>query len=151
MAGTFTKIYIHLVFSIKHRECLIQPSWEEELYGYIFNLIDNKKHKAFVVNGHRDHVHILFSLNPSLSLSDIVRDLKNNSSKFVNEKRFTNHKFQWQEGYGAFSYSESKINTVFHYIKNQKEHHRTMSFMEEYKEMLNKFNVEYEEKYLMDY
>jgi REP element-mobilizing transposase RayT len=136
MANTYTQLTVHVVFAVKHRENLIRKEVREELYKYIAGIVQNKNHKILSINGVQDHVHILIGLNPSLALSDLVRDIKNNSSKFINEKKWAVGKFQWQEGYGAFSYSRSQRAQLIHYIQNQELHHKKSSFREEYLEML---------------
>mgnify|MGYP000869512629 CR=1 FL=1 len=143
MPGTFSQIYIQVVFAVKGRESLIDTSWEEELYKYIAGIVRNKEQKLIAINGMPDHIHILIGLRPSCCLSDLVREIKKSSNDFIKEKKFTKHKFQWQEGYGAFSYSHSALNNVVAYIENQKEHHKKQSFRAEYLEFLKKFEVEF--------
>lgn len=151
MAGTFYQVYIQVVFAVKGRENLIQKSWKEELNKYIAGIIDAKNQKSIIVNGVSDHIHCFIGLKPSMLISDLVRDIKNNSSKFVNEKRFVVGKFQWQEGYGVFSYAHSQIDQVYNYILNQEDHHRTKTFKEEYQEFLNKFQIEHKPEYLFEW
>jgi putative transposase len=151
MAGTFTQIYIQVVFAVKRRENLISSSWKNELYKYIAGIINKKNQKSIIVNGAMDHVHAFIGLRPSMSISDLVRDIKNNSTNFINEKKFSKHKFSWQEGYGAFSYGHSQIDAVYNYIRNQEEHHRKKTFREEYLQFLKKFQIEYNEKYLFEW
>lgn len=151
MAGTYTQIYIQVVFAVKGRENLILKSWKDELHKYIAGIIKGKQQKSIIVNGTSDHVHAFISLRPSISISDLVRDVKNNSSNFVNNKKFVKRKFSWQEGYGAFSYAHSQIENVYNYILNQEKHHRKKTFHEEYMDFLNKFAVEYKEKYLFEW
>lgn len=151
MAGTFSQIYIQYVFAVKGRENLLQKPWRDEVFKYISGIISGKNQKAIIVNGVADHVHVFVGLNPSMCISDLARDIKNNSSKFINEQKFTNHKFSWQEGYGAFTYSHSQVKNVYQYIANQEEHHKNKSFQEEYIGFLEKFEVEYNEKYLFDW
>jgi Transposase IS200 like. len=150
MADTFSQIYIQIVFAVKGRENLISPSWENELYKYMTGIIQNKGQKLLCINGMADHVHILIGLKPACCLSDLVREIKKSSNTFIKEKRFIKYNFQWQEGFGAFSYSRSDLDNIILYIKNQKEHHRVQSFREEYIDFLNKFNVSYDEKYLFE-
>ena len=137
MSSTFSQIYIQIVFAVKGRQSLIQQSWEEELYKYITGIIQNKGQKILAINGMPDHVHILIGMKPSCNLSDLVREVKKASNGFINEKKFCPYKFEWQEGYGAFSYSHSALENVFGYIANQKEHHRKKSFREEYVDFLS--------------
>jgi REP element-mobilizing transposase RayT len=151
MAGTYSQLYIQVVFAVKGRENLIAKTWKDELHKYISGIITNKEQKAIIVNGMPDHIHAFIGLKPSMKISDLVRDIKNNSSNFINEKRFVRGKFSWQEGYGAFSYSHSHIENVYNYILNQEEHHKRRSFMEEYLELLKKFEIEYNEKYLFEW
>lgn len=151
MAGTFSQIYIQIVFAVKGRQNLISKEWKEELYKYISGIITNKDQKSIIVNGVSDHVHIFVGLKPAMAISDLVRDIKNNSSNFINEKKFINGKFSWQEGYGAFSYSHSQIEQVYNYILNQEKHHQKQTFKEEYLEFLQKFEIEYDEKYLFEW
>lgn len=148
MANTFSQIYIHVIFSVKRWEYLISNQWKEELYKYITGIIRNKNQKLLIINGMPDHLHLLIGLKPDKSLSDLVRDIKNNSSNFINEKGFVKGKFSWQEGFGAFSYSDSQLNKIINYIKNQELHHQKKSFKEEYIEILKKFKIDYNEKYL---
>ena len=151
MAGTFTQIYIQYVFAVKGRENLLQSQWRDEIFKYISGIIKGKNQKPIIVNGTADHVHVFVGLKPAVSVSDLIRDIKNNSSKFINDKKLLNGKFSWQEGYGAFSYSHSQIENVYQYIANQEEHHRKKTFKEEYLDFLQKFEVEFDEKYLFDW
>lgn len=151
MAGTFSQIYIQIVFVVKGRQNLIQKHRREELYRYISGIITGKNQKAIIVNGVADHVHVFVGLRSGMSVADIARDIKNNSSKFINEKGWIKGHFSWQEGYGAFSYSHSHIEKVYEYILNQEEHHKKESFKEEYLSFLKKFEVDYQEKYLFDW
>jgi REP element-mobilizing transposase RayT len=150
MSGTFSQIYIQVVFAVQNRQNLIQDEWKHELYKYIAGIIHAKNQKSIIINGMPDHIHIFFGLKPSLAISDLVRDIKNNSSNFINERKLVIGKFFWQEGYSAFSYSYSQINRVYNYILNQEKHHKRKTFMEEYKELLDKFHVEYDDKYLFE-
>lgn len=149
--STFSQIYIQVVFAVKGRNSLISQSWEEELYKYITGIITNKGQKLIAINGMSDHIHILIGMKPSCCLSDLVREIKKASNIFINEKKFTNFKFEWQEGYGAFSYSHSVLDNVIKYIQNQKEHHKKKSFKEEYIDFLKKFEVEYKDEYLFNW
>jgi REP element-mobilizing transposase RayT len=151
MAGTFSQIYIQIVFAVSSRENLIQKNWNVELYKYISGIIQGKGQKPIVVNGYKNHIHVFVGIKPSIALSDLVRDIKNNSSKFVNEKKWVMGKFSWQEGYGAFSYSHSQIESVYNYILNQEVHHKKITFREEYNEILKKFEIEYSDKYLFEW
>jgi REP element-mobilizing transposase RayT len=151
MASTFSQIYIQYVFSVRNRENSLQKSWRDEVFKYMAGIIKNKGQKSIIINGIEDHVHILVGLKPAMNIADLIRDIKNNSSNFINEKNFVIGRFSWQEGYGAFSYSHSQLNTIYSYIANQEEHHRTKSFREEYIDFLKKFEIEYDEKYLFNW
>ena len=151
MAGTFSQIYIQVVFAVKGRENLIDKSWKEELNKYIAGIIKGKEQKSIIVNGVSDHIHIFVGLKPAMSISNLVRDVKNNSTNFINEKGLLKKKFSWQGGYGAFSYSHSHIERVYNYILNQEQHHRKKTFKEEYLGLLKKFEIPYDEKYLFDW
>lgn len=148
MANTYTQIHIQAVFSVQNRQCIISDSWKNELYKYITGIIKNNKHKPLAINGMPDHIHILFGLRPAQSISGLLQDIKGNSSKWINEKKFVKGKFSWQEGYGAFSYRKSDIPQIINYIRNQQEHHRRKSFTEEYLELLKEFNIDYDERYI---
>lgn len=151
MAGTYSQIYIQIVFAVNGRENLLQKPWREEVFKYISGIVKGKNQKPIIVNGISNHVHLFVGLKPSISVSDLVRDVKNNSSNFINEQRFVRGKFSWQEGFGSFSYAHSQIEQVYQYILNQEEHHKKKSFREEYLDFLKKFDVEYDEKYLFDW
>ena len=151
MPGTFSQIYIQIVFAVKGRQNLIGKEWKDELHKYISGIITNKGQKSIIVNGVADHVHIFVGLKPATAISDLVRDIKNNSSNFINDKKFVKGKFSWQEGYGAFSYAHSQIENVYQYIANQEEHHKKKSFKEEYLDFLQKFEIDYNEKYLFEW
>lgn len=151
MPNTYTQIYIHIVFAVKKREYQIREQIREELQKYITGIIQNRKHKLLAIYCMPNHVHILIGYNPEQSLSDLVRDIKACSSKYINDKNLSKTKFNWQEGYGAFSYSKSQIDRVIKYINNQPRHHAKKSFREEYLEILRKFEIEYDEKYLFDW
>ncbi|HNX88460.1 MAG TPA: IS200/IS605 family transposase [Paludibacteraceae bacterium] len=148
MAGTFSQIYIQVVFAVQNRESMIQSSWEEELYKYIAGIIRNKGQKLLAINGMPDHIHFLFGMKASCCLSDLVREIKKSSNDFIKDKKFSKPKFNWQEGYGAFSYSHSQIDSVIKYIMKQKEHHKKNTFREEYLDFLKRFEIEFEEEYL---
>jgi REP element-mobilizing transposase RayT len=151
MAGAFTQIYIQYVFAVKGRENLLQKPWRDEVFRYIAGIIKGRDQKPIIVNGVADHVHVFVGLKPSVCVSELVRDIKNNSSKFINDQRFLKGKFSWQEGYGAFSYSHSQIESVYNYIDKQEEHHRKKTFREEYLDFLQRFEISYDEKYLFDW
>ena len=151
MPGTFSQIYIQYVFAVRGRQNLLLPAWRNELFKYIAGIIKGKNHKPIIVNGHSDHVHAFVGLTPSTSISDLIRDIKNNSSNFINDQNWLRNKFSWQEGYGAFSYSHSQIENVYQYILNQEEHHKKKTFRDEYLDFLKKFEIEYDEKYLFEW
>lgn len=148
MANTYTQIHIQVVFTVQNRDCIIQNSWKEELYKYISGVIQNHKHKVLAINGMPDHLHILIGMRPTQSLSDLMQDVKGSSSKWINQKRFTKGKFSWQEGFGAFSYGKSQITQVIDYIKNQELHHQKRTFLEEYKDFLEKFEVDFDQRFI---
>jgi REP element-mobilizing transposase RayT len=151
MAGTFSQIYIHYVFTVNGRENLLQKPWREEVFKYIAGIIKGKNQKPIIVNGVADHVHVFVGLKPTMRISDLIRDIKNNSSNFINEKRFLRGKFSWQEGYGTFSLAHSQLNDAYQYILNQEEHHHKKTFKKEYLELLRKYEIEYNERYLFDW
>jgi putative transposase len=151
MPSTYSQIYIQIVFAVKGRQSLIQVSWEEDLYKYITGIVQNKGQKMLAINGMPDHIHLLIGMKPSCNLSDLVREIKKASNGFINDKKFCPFKFEWQEGYGAFSYSHSALNNVIGYIHNQKEHHQKKSFRDEYIDFLKKFEVEFKEEYVFDW
>lgn len=149
--GVFTQLYIHLVFAVKYRDRLLKENHRPELYKYISGIVTNHKHKSIIINGMPDHVHILVGLNPDMSISDLVREIKRSSSLFINERKWFVGKFGWQEGYGAFSYSRSQLDSIYNYILNQHVHHKKRTFREEYLELLKKFEIEYDERYLFEF
>jgi REP element-mobilizing transposase RayT len=151
MAGTFSQIYIHVVFAVQGRNSLIKAEWEEELYKYITGIVSNKGQKMLAINGAANHIHFLIGMKPSCCLSDLVREIKKASNSFIKEKKFTRFQFSWQEGYGAFSYSHSHLDNIIGYIMNQKEHHKKRSFREEYLDFLKKYEIEFDEEYLFDW
>lgn len=148
MPNTYTQLYSHIVFAVKYREAIIQPEWEESLYKYITGIVQNNGHKLIAINSVPDHLHLLVGLNPSQALSDLMRLVKGDSSEFINKQRYTRQKFQWQQGYAAFSNSHSQIDAVAKYILNQKQHHLKKSFREEYVRILKDYSIEYEEQYI---
>jgi REP element-mobilizing transposase RayT len=151
MAGTYSQIYIQYVFAVKGRENLLQKPWREEIFKYMSGIIKGKNQKPIIVNGVANHVHVFVGLKPVMRISDLVRDIKNNSSNFINEQKYVKGLFQWQEGYGVFSYAHSQIDDVYQYILNQEAHHRKKTFKEEYLEFLQKYKIEYDEGYLFDW
>lgn len=151
MPNTYSQIYIQIVFTVKGRLNLIPAKHREELHKYISGIVQNRDQKLFAIFCMPDHVLLLVSIKPFIAISDLARDIKAASSQFINEKKWVQGKFSWQEGFGAFSYSKSQVNNVVNYILNQEEHHRTRSFREEYLEFLEKFEVQYDEKYLFEW
>ncbi|MBI5404521.1 MAG: IS200/IS605 family transposase [Ignavibacteriae bacterium] len=150
MANTFTQLYVHIVFSVKGRKNALQTENKESLHKYITAIVQKRNVKMMAINSMPDHIHIFLGLCPDISVSDIVRDIKHSSTNFINNKRWANGIFYWQEGYGAFTYSQSQINNVVKYIINQEIHHHKKTFREEYIELLKLFNIQYDEKYLFD-
>ena len=148
MANTYTQIYIHVVFAVEDRQTIIKPEHNDELQKYITGIVSGQKQKLIAINNMPDHLHMLVGIKPDMALSDLVRDVKAGSSKFINEKHWVPGKFSWQEGFGAFSYSRSQLGAVIRYIENQQKHHAKKSFREEYVELLEKFGVEYDPRYL---
>jgi REP element-mobilizing transposase RayT len=148
MAGTYTQIHIQAVFAVSRRECLIAREWKSELYRYITGIIQKNGHKLLAINGISDHVHIFFGMRPAQSLSGLLQDVKGDSTKWINSRNFIPHRFSWQEGYGAFSYSKSDVSRLIGYVDRQEMHHRSKSFITEYREFLDQFQVEYDERYL---
>lgn len=151
MADTFSQIYIQTVFAVQNRNALILPAWEEELYKYITGIVRNKGQKMLSINGSSNHIHFLIGMKPTCCLSDLVREIKKSSDAFISDKNFTTFKFQWQEGFGSFSYSHSQLSDVIHYIENQKEHHKKRTFKEEYLAFLKAFEIEFKDEYLFDW
>ncbi|MHC1704961.1 MAG: IS200/IS605 family transposase [Tenuifilaceae bacterium] len=149
--GAFTQLYVQIVFAVKNREAVLTTNIRNRVFEYIGGIITEKKHKSIIVNGVSSHIHILLGLNPSVSISDTVHDIKRSSSLFINSEKLCRGKFAWQEGYGAFTYSRSQLDNVYQYIKNQEVHHKENSFKDEYVQYLKKFEVEYDERFLFDF
>lgn len=148
MANTYSQLYIHIVFAVKGRENLIGKSWRDKLFQYITGIVSNKNQKLFAINGVADNIHILLSMNPDGKLSDLVRDIKANSSRWINDYNYVKGKFEWQAGFGAFSVSASQVPTVVNYIHQQEVHHRTKTFREEYLDFLQAYEIEYKPEFL---
>lgn len=148
MANTYTQIHIQVVFTVQNRDCVIRKTWKNELYKYLTGIIQNHNHKVLAINGMPDHIHILIGMRSTQSLSDLIQDIKGDSSKWINQKGFVKGQFSWQEGYGAFSYSKSHVNNVIDYIKTQEIHHQKKSFIDEYHDFLKKFEIDYDERYI---
>jgi len=151
MANTYSQITIHLIFAVKNRDYLLQSDFRDEIFMYISGIFKNLNQKLICINGIPNHIHILFGLNPDSSISNVVRDVKRFSTKFINEKRYLKGKFAWQEGYAAFSYSRSQRDKVINYINNQEKNHKVKTFKEEYIELLEKFEIEYKSEYLFNW
>lgn len=151
MADVFSQLYIQTVFAVKNRKALIRPEWEEELYKYTTGIVQTRGHKMLAIGGMPDHVHIFIGLKPVESISDLVREIKNATNDFIKEQQFSPFKFDWQAGYGAFSYSRSHMDAVCRYILNQKEHHKKRTFEEEFLKMLQDFGVEIGKKKMFDF
>ena len=151
MANTYTQIYIHIVFAVQGRYNLIPKTIREELHKYITGIVQNRNQKMLAILCMPDHTHILVGMKPDISVSDLTRDIKAISSKFINDNRLLKGKFNWQIGFGAFSYSKSQIDSVVKYILNQEQHHKWKTFRHEYLELLEKFGIEYDEKYLFEW
>lgn len=151
MPNTYTQLYIQIVFAVKGRQNLISENNREELQKFITGIVQNREQKLLSIFAMPDHVHILVGMKPNMAISDLVRDIKAGSSKFINDSKWINGKFNWQEGYGAFSYSKSHLDAVVNYINNQREHHKVKTFKEEYIDFLHKFEIEYDEKYLFEW
>lgn len=150
MADTYSQIYIQIVFAVKGRDNLISSRWKDELYKYITGIITNEGQKLLAINGMPDHIHILIGLKPTATLSNIVRDIKANSSRFINERKWIEGKFEWQQGFGAFSYSHSQLTNVITYIQNQEEHHKTKTFSEEYIEFQKLYNIDFKNEFIFE-
>jgi putative transposase len=148
MENTYTQVHIHCVFAVKFRRSLIHVSWKNKLHQYIGGTIQRQRHKLITINSMPDHIHILFGLRPMQSISDLMRIVKGDSSEWINKNHLAPCRFQWQEGFGAFSYAKSQLKTVADYIDNQEKHHASISFLEEYKKTLDAFEVEYKNQYL---
>ena len=151
MANTYTQLHIHLIFATQRRAVLLTSEQCKEIQRYIGGIINNRNHKLLCIKVMPDHTHLLLSLQPTTALSDLVRDIKAISSKFINDHNLVPDKFHWQEGYGAFTYAHSQLSDVVHYIENQEEHHHKATFKEEYKSFLEKFTISYEERFLFDF
>jgi putative transposase len=151
MANTYSQISIHSVFAVKGRENIIVKEWRDDLHKYISGIITGEGATSLAVGGWKDHVHIFFAMPVAMRISDLVGAVKANSSKWINQNNFIKNKFQWQAGYGAFSHSKSQRDPVIKYIMNQEEHHKILTFKEEYLKMLNEFEVEYNEKFLFEF
>jgi putative transposase len=149
MANTFTQIYLHLVFAVQNRISLINVEWKVELYKYLNGIVQNNGHKLIAINGTANDLHLAVGYKPHQLIPDLLQDIKGNSSKWINERKFVRGKFKWQEGYGAFSFSHSHIERIVKYINNQEQHHKKQAFRQEYVELLKKYNLLFDEKYIL--
>src|SRR5688572_26910702 len=151
MANIYHQIYLQTVFAVKYRKAVIKKEWRPKLLGVIGNLINETNGKTIIVNGVEDHVHCFLGLKPVVSVSELMKTVKAKSSKYIDDHNLTSRKFEWQEGYGVFSYRQSDLDTIFKYIQNQEEHHKTRSFRDEYLDLLKEFKVTYDEQYIFQY
>ena len=151
MANTFSQIYLQFVFAVKHRQSLIAREYKEELHKYVTGLVQNRKAKMLAVHCMPDHIHLFVGFKPVVLISDFVKEIKVESNEFINNKNWIKGKFSWQEGYGVFSYSHSHIDAVVKYVLNQEKHHQKKTFKQEYHQLLEKFEIPFEEKYLFDF
>lgn len=151
MPNTYTQLYIQIVFAVKGRQSLIPKNNKDRLEKYITGIVQNKKCKMLAISCMPDHTHLFIGLHPEITISDLVRDVKSNSSSFINDEKIVAHKFSWQSGFGAFSYAQSQIDSVVKYVLNQEEHHKKKTFKEEYLEFLKKFEIEFNEEYLFEF
>lgn len=148
MANSFTQLHIQLIFAVQYRAALILPEWKERLHQFITGIIQNDRHKMLQVNSRPDHIHILIGQRPYQSTSTLVQNIKTSSSLWINDNKFTESRFAWKEGFGAFSYSKSNLNRVIRYIQNQEQHHKKVNFQQEYIAFLDAFEIEYDKKYI---
>ncbi len=148
MANTYHQMYLQIVFAVKYRKAVLQKAWSNEVFGVIGNLINEANCKTIIVNGVEDHVHCFVGQRPSVSVSDLMQKVKAKSSKYINEHSLTPEKFEWQEGYGVFSYHQSQLDTIYKYIQHQEAHHQKQSFKEEYLALLKEFEVIFDEQYI---
>jgi len=151
MGDTYTQAYFHIVFAVQNREALIHKSWKSELEKYITGIIQNHGHKMISIGSMPDHLHILIGYNVNQNIPDLVEQIKTASNHWIKEQKFTNFKFNWQNGYGAFSHSRSQIDSVARYVLNQEEHHKKRSFREEYIDILKKMDIQFKDEYLFDF
>ncbi len=148
MANTYHQVYVQFVFAVKYREAIIEKIWRQQLLGVIGNLVNETGCKSIIANGIEDHVHCFVGLKPTVSCSDLMKTVKANSSKYINDHQLTKHRFEWQEGFGVFSYGHSQIDRIYKYIANQEKHHKQQKFMEEYQCLLEEFEIPYDARYV---
>ena len=148
MSNTYTQMHFQFVFAVQNRISLIQPAWKDKLYGYMSGIIQGQKHKLMIINGMPDHLHLVVGMRPTQSVSDLLKSIKKQSTDWINNNKLIHGQFNWQEGYGAFTYRKSDLPGLIDYVKNQERHHHTKTFLEEYKELLVEFGIAFEERYL---
>jgi putative transposase len=151
MANTYSQVYLQFIFAVKGKQNLIHQKYNDELQKYITGIVQNRKQKMLAINNVPDHLHLFVGFGTTLSMADFMEEVKSISSYFINDQHWIKGKFEWQRGYGVFSYSRSSIDNVIKYILNQQEHHKKRSFKEEYLDFLKKFEVDYDEKYVFDW
>ncbi len=151
MANCYTQVNIHVVFAVKDRERILNDYLMEQTCKYMHGILINLKQFPLAIGGYKNHVHLFFEQYPTTALSDIVEKVKANSSKWINDHKMVIGHFEWQRGYGGFSYSRSQRSGVIRYIMNQEEHHKEMTFREEYLTMLKKFEIEFDDQYLFEF
>ncbi len=149
MPDTYSQLYIHYIFAVQNRISLIQHDWKDELYQYLIGIVENHHHRMYSINGTSNHLHLLVSMNPKQSPSDLMYHLKRSSSLWINNEHLVAGRFSWQEGFGAFSYGKSQIPQLIHYIETQENHHHKQSFREEYLQFLKLFDVEFDPRYVL--
>ena len=151
MANSYQRVLLQYVFAVKGRQNILHKSFRDEVFRYITGIIEQKGQKSIIVNGVADHVHVLVGVKPPFEMDAFIRDVKNNSSKFINKKDWLRTKFAWQVGYGVFSYNQEQVHRVYNYILNQEAHHAKQTFREEYIQFLLENEIEYDEKYLFEW
>jgi putative transposase len=151
MANTYTQMYVHLVFSPKHRQALIKKEWKDDLERYITGIVQMHKHKMLAIGSMPDHIHIFFNYNVNQLIPELVEQIKTSSNTWVRENKLSKFKFEWQKGYGAFSYSLSQLDQVINYVRNQEKHHERVSFKTEYLDLLKKFQIDFKEEYVFEF
>jgi putative transposase len=151
VANTYSQIYIQTVFAVEGRQSLIKPDFKEDLFKYITGIVKNQGQKLISINGMSDHIHFLIGLRPAMALADLVREIKVDSTNHINKEKWIHGRFNWQEGYGAFSYGHSQLETIIRYIQNQEKHHRRRSFKDEYLSLLRKFDIAFDDKYVFKF
>ncbi|MEN8186882.1 MAG: IS200/IS605 family transposase [Bacteroidota bacterium] len=151
MANTYTQLYIHLVFAVKNRDALIKNEWKNDLEKYITGIVQNQNHKMLAIGSMPNHIHIFIGYNPNQLISALVEKIKTSSNAWIKLNKLSRYKFEWQKGYGAFSHSRSQLDVVVKYVLNQEKHHHKKTFKEEYLELLRKFEIDFDTKYVFDY